>query len=61
MHNKNKLFLLFPYVYVNGIKAVFSSLKYMKAPRKIYLLEIKLSPKTEEIWTDDFHFVKKII
>lgn len=65
MHNKwrqiVKLFLLFPSVYVYDIKAVVSSLKYMKAPSKIYLLEGKLSPKTEEIWTDDFHFAKKMI
>lgn len=32
-----------------GLKAVAPSLKYMKAPRKVYLLEFQVSAKTEEI------------
>lgn len=51
--------MLFPSVYVHGIKAVGSSLKYLKAPRKMYLLEDKLSPNTGEIWIVYFHFAKK--
>ena len=51
---------LFPCVVMYmGFKAVTSSLKYAKAPRKVYLLEVKASIKTDKIWVDCFHFAKE--
>lgn len=67
MHNQKKkkrelLESSFPFSYVfmyMGFKAVASYLKYMKAPRKIYLFKVKVSKKTKEICIDYFHFTKK--
>lgn len=41
---------LFPNVFMyKGFKAVTSSLKPMKAPRKVYVLVVKISPKTRDL------------
>lgn len=46
-------------VCVHGIQSCGFFTKYMKAPMKIYLSDVKVSTKTDEICIDYFHFAKK--
>lgn len=49
---------LFPYVLMYlGFKVVPSSLKHMKAPRKVYVLVVKISPKIRDL--DRSHFFQE--
>lgn len=54
-----KSFFLFSYVFIYMRFKALASLKYMKAPRKVYLLEGKVSTRIEAIWIGYFHFAKK--
>lgn len=53
MQSKKEMFessFLFPYVFMYiGFKVVASSLKYMKAPKKVYVLVVKISPKISDL------------
>lgn len=65
MHNqKNEKYLNLPFLFPVYLCTWDSKLwlliwKYMKASRKIYLFEVKVSTKTKEISMDCFHFTKK--
>lgn len=54
-----KSFFLFSYVFIYMRFKALASLKYMKAPMKVYLLEGKVSTRIEAIWIGYFHFAKK--